>query len=104
MQHAEASPPAPAAARAEDRAVAAWLLVCCALVLAMVVVGGITRLTHSGLSIVEWQPIVGMLPPLNEGAWQETFRKYQQTPEYRLGNPDMKLRRFKNSYWWEYLH
>ena len=104
MQHAETSPPAPAAARAEDRAVAYWLLACCALVLAMVVVGGITRLTHSGLSIVEWQPIVGTLPPLDEGAWQETFRKYQQTPEYRLVNPDMTLSGFKSIYWWEYIH
>jgi cytochrome c oxidase assembly protein subunit 15 len=104
MQHAKASPPAPTAARAEDRAVAYWLLACCALVLAMVVVGGITRLTHSGLSIVEWQPIVGTLPPLDEGAWQETFRKYQQTPEYRLVNPDMALTGFKSIYWWEYIH
>src|SRR5712691_7886230 len=104
MQHAETSPPAPAAARAEDRAVAYWLLACCALVLAMVVVGGITRLTHSGLSIVEWQPIVGTLPPLDEGAWQETFRKYQQTPEYRLVNPAMTLTGFKNIFWWEYIH
>src|SRR5712691_11113074 len=106
MQHAETSPPAPAAAaaRAEDRAVAYWLLACCALVLAMVVVGGITRLTHSGLSIVEWQPIVGTLPPLDEGAWQETFLKYQQTPEYRLVNPDMTLSGFKSIYWWEYIH
>ena len=96
MDHAEASP--------GDRVIAAWLLVCCALVFAMVVVGGITRLTHSGLSIVEWQPIVGALPPLDEGAWQETFRKYQQTPEYRLVNPDMTLSGFKSIYWWEYIH
>src|SRR5260221_2556880 len=86
-----------------DRAVAAWLLVCCALVFAMVVVGGITRLTHSGLSIVEWQPIVGTLPPLGEDAWQETFGKYRQTPEYRLVNPGMTLTRFKSIYWWEYI-
>ena len=60
--------------------VAVWLLVCCAMVFAMVVVGGVTRLTHSGLSIVEWQPIVGALPPLSEAQWQETFGKYQLTP------------------------
>jgi len=59
-----------------NRAVAAWLLACCAFVFAIVVVGGITRLTHSGLSIVEWQPIVGALPPLDEAGWQETFAKY----------------------------
>ncbi len=96
MDHAEASP--------GDHVIAAWLLVCCALVFAMVVVGGITRLTHSGLSIVEWQPIVGALPPLDEGAWQETFRKYQQTPEYRLVNPAMTLTGFKSIFWWEYIH
>jgi len=104
MQYAEASPPRPAPARDRDRAVAAWLLACCALVFAMVVVGGVTRLTHSGLSIVEWQPIVGTLPPLDEGAWQEAFRKYQQTPEYRLVNPTMILAGFKSIYWWEYVH
>ena len=102
MQHAEASPPA--GARDEDRAVAFWLLACCALVFAMVVVGGITRLTHSGLSIVEWQPIVGTLPPLDDGAWQEAFGKYRQTPEYRLVNPDMSLAGFKSIFWWEYTH
>ena len=87
-----------------DRIVAAWLLVCCALVFAMVVVGGVTRLTHSGLSIVEWQPIVGTLPPLDEAAWQETFAKYKQTPEYRLVNPGMSLDGFKGIFWWEYVH
>src|ERR1041385_1635017 len=87
-----------------DRIVAAWLLACCALVFAMVVVGGVTRLTHSGLSIVEWQPIVGPLPPLDEAAWQETFAKYKQTPEYRLVNPGMSLEGFKGIFWWEYVH
>src|SRR5947199_6219613 len=87
-----------------ERTVAAWLLVCCALVFAMVVVGGVTRLTHSGLSIVEWQPIVGALPPLDEAAWQETFGKYKQTPEYRLVNPGMTLDGFKIIFWWEYVH
>src|SRR2546430_4498045 len=89
---------------AHNRAVAAWLLVCCAFVFAIVVVGGITRLTHSGLSIVEWQPIVGALPPLDETAWQETFAKYKQTPEYRLVNPGMSLEGFKGIFWWEYIH
>jgi cytochrome c oxidase assembly protein subunit 15 len=84
--------------------IAAWLLACCALVFAMVVVGGITRLTHSGLSIVEWQPIVGALPPLDDNAWQETFRKYQETPQFRQVNPDMDLAGFKRIFWWEYVH
>ena len=86
------------------RTVAAWLLVCCALVFVMVVVGGITRLTHSGLSIVEWQPIVGTLPPMNDAQWAETFAKYQRTPEFRLRNHDMTLAGFKGIFWWEYFH
>jgi cytochrome c oxidase assembly protein subunit 15 len=101
MQHAGASP---VAARNGDRTVAFWLLVCCALVFAMVVVGGVTRLTHSGLSIVEWQPIVGTVPPLDDGSWQDAFRKYQQTPEFRQVNPGMDLAGFKRIFWWEYVH
>jgi heme a synthase len=93
--------PNPTASR---RAVAIWLLACCALVLLMVVVGGITRLTHSGLSIVEWQPIVGTVPPLNDAQWEETFGKYKQTPEFRLRNHDMTLAGFKGIFWWEYVH
>jgi len=97
-------PPAATAAAPHRRAVSAWLLVCCALVFAMVVVGGVTRLTHSGLSIVEWQPIVGTLPPLGDGAWQETFEKYKLTPEYRQVNRGMSLAEFKGIFWWEYFH
>src|SRR5215471_1466650 len=88
----------------DDRGVAVWLLTCCALVFAMVVVGGITRLTHSGLSIVEWQPIVGAVPPLNENDWQEAFRKYQDSPQFRQVNPHMDLAGFKGIFWWEYIH
>jgi len=84
--------------------VAAWLLLCCTTLFILVVVGGITRLTHSGLSIVEWQPIVGTLPPLSEQAWQETFQKYQQTPEYQKVNLGMSLEAFKGIFWWEYGH
>jgi len=84
--------------------VALWLLACCALVFAMVVVGGVTRLTHSGLSIVEWQPIVGAVPPLDDEAWREAFRKYQDTPQFRQVNPDMDLDGFKRIFWWEYVH
>jgi len=86
------------------RAIAAWLFVCCALVFAMVVVGGVTRLTHSGLSITEWQPIVGTLPPLSADAWQQAFAKYQATPEYREINRGMSLAEFKGIFWWEYFH
>ena len=86
------------------RAVAYWLLACCALVFAMVVVGGVTRLTHSGLSIVEWQPIVGAIPPLDDAQWEAAFAKYRQTPEFRLRNHDMTLAGFKGIFWWEYAH
>ena len=94
------------AGRAEGnpRAVAAWLFVCCALVFAMVVVGGVTRLTHSGLSITEWAPIVGTLPPLSEADWAEAFSRYRATPEFRQVNPDMDLGGFKRIFWWEYAH
>jgi cytochrome c oxidase assembly protein subunit 15 len=84
--------------------VAVWLLVCCALVFVMVVVGGVTRLTHSGLSIVEWQPIVGTLPPLSEAQWLQAFEKYRQTPEYLQVNRGMTLEAFKGIFWWEYVH
>src|SRR6266699_2218713 len=106
MPYPEASsaPAAQTQTRNGERAVAAWLLACCALVFAMVVVGGVTRLTHSGLSIVEWQPIVGALPPLGDDDWQEAFRKYQQSPEFQQVNPDMNLSGFKRIFWWEYFH
>jgi heme a synthase len=86
------------------RAVAWWLLACAALVFAMVVVGGVTRLTHSGLSIVEWQPLVGTVPPLDDAQWQEAFAKYRQTPEYLQVNRGMTLEQFKGIFWWEYAH
>jgi heme a synthase len=99
----EATPASrPRAAR--HRAVAIWLFTCCALLFAMVVVGGVTRLTHSGLSIVEWQPLVGALPPLTDAQWQETFAKYQLTPEFRQVNHAMSLAEFKGIFWWEYFH
>jgi cytochrome c oxidase assembly protein subunit 15 len=105
---ARAAPTVSLAARPPDRPaggpVAAWLFVCCALVFAMVVVGGVTRLTHSGLSITEWQPIVGTLPPLGDAQWQEAFAKYQATPEYQQVNRGMTLAAFKGIFWWEYFH
>lgn len=86
------------------RVIVAWLGVCCALVFAMVVVGGITRLTHSGLSITEWDPIVGAVPPLSESDWNEAFARYQQTPEFREVNRDMTQDEFKRIFRWEYSH
>ena len=74
------------------------------MVFAMVVVGGVTRLTHSGLSIVEWQPIVGAVPPLHDADWQALFDKYKATPEYRNVNLGMTLAGFQHIFWWEYGH
>jgi cytochrome c oxidase assembly protein subunit 15 len=73
-------------------------------VFAIVVVGGITRLTHSGLSIVEWQPLVGTVPPLSQADWDALFAKYRETPEYRLVNFAMDIEGFKRIFWWEYAH
>ncbi len=90
--------------RARPNAVANWLLAVAFLVFAMVVVGGITRLTESGLSITEWKPVSGVIPPMTEAAWQEAFVKYQAIPEYRLINKGMTLAQFKLIYFWEFLH
>lgn len=86
------------------RPVRIWLYVIALMVLAMVVVGGITRLTHSGLSITEWQPISGTIPPLNEAAWQAEFQNYQQIPQYQLLNQGMSMGEFKFIFWWEWAH
>ncbi len=88
----------------DDRAVAMWLLLCCAMVFFMVVLGGATRLTGSGLSMVQWQPLFGILPPMSAAEWQETFRLYQQSPEFRTFNFWMTVADFKAIYWLEYLH
>jgi cytochrome c oxidase assembly protein subunit 15 len=93
-----------AAATRHHRPIALWLLACAVMVFAMVVVGGLTRLTHSGLSIVEWKPVIGALPPLNEAAWQAEFEKYQLTPEYQQVNRGMDLDGFKGIFWLEYYH
>jgi heme a synthase len=86
------------------RAIRLWLYAVAALVLAMVLVGGATRLTESGLSITEWQPVMGTLPPLNETQWQAEFEKYQTIPQYRELNRGMSLEAFKTIYWWEWTH
>src|SRR5436189_3582655 len=87
-----------------QRAVRLWLYAVAALVFAMVLVGGATRLTESGLSITEWQPVKGVLPPLNEAQWQMEFQKYQAIPQYRQLNAGMRLADFKTIYWWEWAH
>ncbi len=86
------------------RRIAAWLLVCCLMVLAMATIGAVTRLTESGLSIVEWKPVAGALPPLSETAWAAEFDAYRQSPEYVKRNHGMSLAEFKQIYFWEYLH
>jgi cytochrome c oxidase assembly protein subunit 15 len=87
-----------------ERAIRLWLYAVAALVLAMVLVGGATRLTESGLSITEWQPVMGTLPPLNAAQWQSEFEKYQAIPQYRAFNAGMSLGAFKTIYWWEWTH
>jgi cytochrome c oxidase assembly protein subunit 15 len=88
----------------DKRVVAIWLLICCALVYAMVVLGGVTRLTGSGLSIVNWDPVMGVLPPLNAEQWQDTFELYQQSPEFQKINSHMSVDDFKGIFWLEYFH
>src|SRR3546814_6889099 len=98
-----AGDPAGKAARAR-RWVAWWLRANAAMVAAMIVIGGITRLTESGLSMVEWRPLMGWIPPLTEAEWQRVFALYQATPEFRLDNAWMGLADFKTIFVWEYLH
>jgi cytochrome c oxidase assembly protein subunit 15 len=87
-----------------SRAVALWLIVVAALVLGMVVLGGSTRLTGSGLSITQWKPVSGVLPPLSTADWQAEFGRYQAIPQFRLVNPHMSLGQFQTIYWWEWSH
>jgi len=94
-----------AAAPADSRrAVAWWLWVCAALIFAMIVLGGVTRLTRAGLSIVEWQPITGAIPPLTASQWHEAFEQYRRTPEYLQVNAGMSLAQFQRIYYIEWAH
>lgn len=86
------------------RSIRNWLIVLFLLVAAMVVVGGLTRLTDSGLSITEWRPVTGSVPPMNEADWTAEFAKYQGTPQFERANPGMTLAEFKTIYWWEWGH
>ena len=85
-------------------AVKGWLIVVAALIAVMVLVGGATRLTESGLSIVEWKPVTGTLPPLNEAQWLQAFEGYKAIPQYRELNAGMSLHEFKTIFWWEWSH
>ncbi len=88
----------------QNRAVAIWLFSCAVLVFAMVVVGGVTRLTGSGLSITEWKPIMGALPPMNADDWNAAFEKYRAIPQYAQVNAGMSLAEFQGIFWWEWAH
>ncbi len=90
--------------RQSGRAVGIWLLCIAFLVFVMVVVGGITRLTESGLSMVEWRPVTGIIPPLSDKDWLDAFNAYRQYPEYQVMNRGMTLAQFKTIFWWEYAH
>ncbi len=84
--------------------IALWLLICCAMVFVMALLGAITRLTESGLSITEWQPVTGALPPLSETEWNKAFDDYKSIPQYQVLNRGMTLAAFKGIYFWEWLH
>jgi cytochrome c oxidase assembly protein subunit 15 len=87
-----------------ERSVSLWLAVVAILLIAMILLGGMTRLTDSGLSITEWKPVTGALPPLTLSGWQAEFAKYQQIPEFKLQNSAMTLGEFQAIYWWEWGH
>lgn len=88
----------------ENNAIRIWLVIVLILTFLMVIIGGITRLTGSGLSIVDWRPIMGIIPPLSHHDWMDLFSKYKQFPEYNIVNTNMNLIEFKNIFFWEYLH
>ena len=87
-----------------SKQISIWLLTTCFLVYLVILVGGLTRLTKSGLSIVEWKPISGILPPLNKTQWNQEFNQYKQYPEYKKQNKKITLKEYKAIYWWEYIH
>lgn len=87
-----------------SRAVAVWLFSVAVLVLVMVMVGGATRLTDSGLSITEWRPVTGAIPPLSDAGWASEFDKYKAIPQYKYVNQGMSLAEFQTIYWWEWIH
>ncbi len=95
---------AAAAAVPTTRPIAVWLLLCAGMVFAMAVIGAITRLTESGLSMVEWKPLIGILPPLTEAEWNRVFDLYRETPEFRIYNAWMDLEGFKRIFFWEWFH
>lgn len=102
--HAPVLRGAPVDDASSPNAIALWLLACAGMVFAMAVIGAITRLTESGLSMVEWKPLIGVLPPLSEAEWRRVFDLYRDTPEYRVFNRGMGLEAFRHIFFWEWLH
>ncbi|MBK6399093.1 MAG: COX15/CtaA family protein [Bacteroidia bacterium] len=90
--------------KSNNKQIAIWLFTGCFLIFGMVVIGGITRLTGSGLSITEWKPIMGAIPPLNDAEWDIAFQKYQQIPQFQKINYHFELSDFKTIFWWEFIH
>lgn len=87
-----------------EKPILIWLYIGMTMIIIMIMIGGITRLTHSGLSIVDWKPIMGSIPPITENEWQESFEKYKAFPEYQIVNYDMELNEYKSIFFWEYFH
>src|SRR3569623_832326 len=87
-----------------DRAVGIWLLVCAAMIFVMVLLGGITRLSGSGLSIMEWKPLMGALPPMSTAEWERVFALYREISQYKNVNHGMSLAEFQGIFWWEWSH
>src|SRR5512138_3639170 len=104
IAHSTSSADTPIGHTSVHPAVRIWLFAVAALVFAMVIVGGATRLTDSGLSITEWKPLLGAIPPLSEADWLDAFEKYKQIPQYTHVNAGMSLSEFKAIYWWEWAH
>lgn len=104
----EAQRPEPRPVASSDdgtrKSVSRWLFALFVLVVLMILVGGLTRLTDSGLSITEWKPVTGALPPMSAETWDQEFEKYQAIPEFQLQNPNMTMAEFKTIYWWEWGH
>jgi len=88
----------------QNKEIALWLSVCAVLIYGMVIIGGLTRLTDSGLSMVDWRPVLGWLPPMNLAEWEEVFARYQHSPQFKIVNHDMDLSGFKSIFWLEYIH
>lgn len=97
-------PPSTASDSVDTRAIARWLAIVAAMIVAMIVLGALTRLTESGLSMVEWRPVTGWLPPIGDAAWQAELARYAQSPQGRLVNAGMTVDQFREIYWLEYLH